>query len=379
MAERHISLAAANAISPWQRFKAQSALWALRTLGRDRLDYLTSNTMTVVNRRLNDVLWTYDLKAVVTAVHDEAAGVKTFVLQPNQHWRGLQAGQYVEVTVDAQDAAGRALTRCYSPALTADGGLSITVKRTGKGEVSGWMHDWLQPGRVLGLSQAQGQFYYRGQSRLLFISAGSGITPCHAMIADLLARRADVDVQLHARFATQADVIFADTLRDWQQRLPVEIALSREQASGYVAPFSVADFAARFPDFRERDIYLCGPAGFMEEVVQILQALDYDLSKLHSERFSLPVATPAGAVAACSELRFEHLHRTVALTAEDAGLTLLEVAERHGVPVESGCRKGMCGTCKLTLKSGQVQGNTLGAAVYLCTSHPASTCVVLDA
>ena len=362
-----------------EALKTQTNLWALRALGRDRVDYLASNTMTVVNRRLNDFLWTYDLKAVVTAVKEEAPGVKTFTLMPNQHWRGLTPGQYVEVTLDAD---GQRLTRCYSPTPTRDGGLTLTVKRSGKGEVSGWMHDWLTPGKVVGLSQAQGAFHYRGQPKVLFLCAGSGITPCHAMIDALLGDGAAVDMQLHARFSRAEDVIFKETLRQWSLRMPVEIALSREDGPGFVAPVSAADFERRYPDFRERDIYLCGPAGFMESMVSMLTDLGYNLGRLHSERFQLAENMPGTTLdfqAAAPEIRFNHLNRTVQLTAEDEGLTLLEAARRHGVPVESGCCKGMCGSCKLTLKEGRVSGNTLGQAVYLCTSYPDSQKVVLDA
>lgn len=362
-----------------QALKARASVRALQWLGRDRVDYLASNTMTVLNRAVNDFLWTYELKAVVTAVRDEAPGVKTFDLMPNQYWRGMRAGQYVEVTVDAD---GQALTRCYSPTVLADGGISITVKRSGKGEVSGWMHDWLVPGRVVGLSQAQGGFHTRGQPKLLFLCAGSGITPCHAMIADLLQAGTAVDMQLHARFATAADVIFAPALRRWAARLPVDVALSRERREGYSTPLDATDFERRYPDFRERDIYLCGPAGFMESMVSLLTELGYNLGRLHTERFQFAAAPDAGTLdfqAAAPEIRFAHLNRSVQLTAEDAGLTLLEAARRHGVPVESGCCKGMCGSCKLTLKEGRVSGNTLGQAVYLCTSYPDSAKVVLDA
>jgi len=313
-----------------QALKARASVQALQWLGRDRMDYLASNTMTVLNRAVNDFLWTYELKAVVTAVHDEAPGVKTFTLMPNQHWKGMRAGQYVEVTVDAD---GRSLTRCYSPTMLPDGGISITVKRTGLGEVSGWMHDWLRPGGVVGLSQAQGCFRYRGQDKLLFLCAGSGITPCHAMIAERLASGAKADMQLHARFATAADVIFADTLRDWKARLPVDVALSRETADGFSEPLTLENFEARYPDFRERDIYLCGPAGFMESMVLLLTELGCNLGRLHTERFTLAGAEGTGTLdfqSAPPEIRFNHLNTTVQLTAEDAGLTLLEAARVTG-------------------------------------------------
>ena len=43
-------------------------IWALQTFDRDWIDYIASNTMTDVNRWLNDFIWTYDVKAIVTQI-----------------------------------------------------------------------------------------------------------------------------------------------------------------------------------------------------------------------------------------------------------------------------------------------------------------------
>lgn len=34
--------------------------------------------------------------------------------------------------------------------------------------------------------------------------------------------------------------------------------------------------------------------------------------------------------------------------------SLLELAERHGVVIDNGCRAGSCGSCQLAIKSGEV-------------------------
>ena len=46
--------------------------------------------------------WLFSLKAMVLAVIDEAPGVKTFVLRPNQPWRGMKAGQFVQLDVEIE-------------------------------------------------------------------------------------------------------------------------------------------------------------------------------------------------------------------------------------------------------------------------------------
>jgi ferredoxin-NADP reductase len=357
--------------------------WALKNVGREWLDYIASNTMTNFNRRWNDFVWTYDLKALVVAVKDEARDVKTVTLMPNQLWRHMEPGQHIAVSATV---GGEVITRHYSLAPMEDDCLSISVKRVPGGRMSGWIHEQLKPGMVLDIGQAQGHFCYRQQNKLLFISAGSGITPCHSMAKALHGYPLRPDIAFYAQFLTGRDVIFADALRRWRtEGMAVTTAVSHPEASdaGKFAPALTAEnIETLWPDFRERDIYLCGPQGFMDQIVEILKAKGYDLDKLDSERFiahDLHPLSPADFKAAEAEVCFQHLDRTVQLTEEDQGLTLMQIADRHGVPIETGCRQGMCGTCKLTLRQGEVTGNVLANSVYLCTSFPASNRVVLDA
>lgn len=361
-------------------------LWALKTLGRDWLDYIASNTMTEFNRRWNDFVWTYTLKAVVTHIHDEAPGVKTFTLMPNQLWKGMQPGQHV--ALHGANAQGVPVTRYYSATPTRNGGFTITLKCQPDGQLSPWLHHQLQPGSVLHIEQAQGQFCYRQQSKLLFISAGTGITPCYSIISALMQRPVRPDMALYARFRTAEDVIFKDTLQQWQNNgLPITLSLSRPESTGSnlelpPATLNADTIETLFPDFRDRDIYLCGPQGFMDSVVSLLKNKGYDFNRLHCERFRIAEPHTQCAkdfVAADAEIYFRHLDCHLQLTEADQGKTLMQIAEQHNVPIEIGCRQGMCGTCKLTLSEGDVSGNSLGNAVYLCSAYPASQRLVLDA
>lgn len=354
--------------------------WALRNIGHDWLDYLASNTMTDFNRWANNFIWTYDLKAQVVAVKDEARDTKTFTLMPNQRWQGMNAGQYVELVLDID---GEVHHRCYSLSPLVDGCFTITVKKVEGGKVSNWLHQQLQVGDVIQLNHPQGSFHYRNQDKLLFICAGSGITPCYSMISDLQANAHGQDIQVYAQFSRADDVIFADALQQWRTRgIKVDVALSQLRDAADVAPLDADNFLELFPDFRQRDIYLCGPEGFMDKVITSLQMYGYDMDHLHCERFvSQQFQLQEGSFNFADvqpEICFNHLNKSIQLTEADQGKTLLELAEHYGVQLESGCRKGMCGSCKLTLKEGKVAGNQIGNAVYLCSSYPDSARVVLD-
>jgi ferredoxin-NADP reductase len=373
-----------------ERALAAPNRWALEAIGRDRVDYLVSNTMTELNRKLNGFVWTYELKAQVVRVIDEAPGVKTYVVRPNQHWRGFKAGQHVEVSLNID---GEVVPRHYSISPLPNGRFSFTVKRVEGGKASGWIHQHLRAGTVLKIGHAQGRFCrdVNSSGKALYLVAGSGITPCHSMVNDLL-RKAPAqaqDLQVITQFKSGAEVIFAQTLQRWAQAgVKVHTAFSQGSATGQSLPgvsssarLDANMLVAQCPDIASREVYLCGPDGFMQAMMGHLQALGVDAKRIHTERFSFAsdAASPdANFQAEGAEVYFQHLDTRVTLTAADQGKTLLQIAQDHGVPVESGCCQGMCGTCRLVAHEGQVSGNALGKVVYLCTAYPASRSLVLD-
>jgi ferredoxin-NADP reductase len=371
-----------------ERALAAPSRWALEKVGRDWVDYVVSNTMTEFNRRLHGFVWTYELKAQIVRVIDEAPGVKTYVMRPNQHWRGFKAGQHVEVSLNID---GEVVPRHYSISPMPNGRFSFTVKQVEGGRASGWMHQHLRAGMVLKIGHPQGRFCHQGQAKVLYLVAGSGITPCHSMVSDLLRKDAAQrpDLQVIAQFSTPADVIFGSALQRWAQS-GVKVATAFSQsASGAALPgvssigrLSADRLEQLCPDIASRDIYLCGPEGFMNAMLEHLSSLGANLSRVHTERFSFAsdaTAPDANFQAEGAEVYFQHLDTRVTLTAADQGKTLLQIAQTHGVNVESGCCQGMCGTCRLIAHEGQVSGNALGKVVYLCTAYPASRSLVLDA
>ncbi|MFZ5526045.1 MAG: flavin reductase family protein [Pseudomonadota bacterium] len=356
--------------------------WVLDRVDPHWVDYVASNTMTDINRRLNRFIWTYELQAQVVRVIDEAPGVKTYELRPNQLWRGMQPGQHIEVLLPVDGERAAPLRRHYSATVLPRGRLSITVKRLIGGQGSSWMHEHLRPGVLLRLGAAQGSFVHRGQAKVLHLCAGSGITPAHSMIESLLAD-ADgqrPDQQLIAQFSRTEDVIYKAVLPRWQQAGVKVDTVFGGQAG---ARLTAEKLQALCPDLLERDIYLCGPEGFMDTMMSNLAALGVDLARVHTERFTAPsaVVSPAGGLSAFNaegtEVIFKHLGKRIMLTAADQNKTLLQAARDHGLDLESGCCQGMCGTCKLTVHEGEVSGNTLGRAVYMCTAYPASRTLVL--
>ncbi len=132
--------------------------------------------------------------------------------------------------------------------------------------------------------------------------------------------------------------------------------------------------------------YLCGPAEMMQSLVPGLLEWGVPDDQIHFEAFGpasvrLPSDKNPAAEAIGKQVRFERQQQAVVWGADDE--TLLDVARKHGVPVESGCRAGNCGQCAVRLLSGKVATlKTPGAAppeghCLACISVPDGP-VVLD-
>ena len=112
-------------------------------------------------------------------VQPETADAATLVIRPGADWAGHVPGQYVRIGVDVD---GVRLWRAYS--LThgprADGRISITVKAVpGRQGQQPPRPPAPRPGTLVHLEQAAGEFVLpdRRPAKLLFVTAGSGITP----------------------------------------------------------------------------------------------------------------------------------------------------------------------------------------------------------
>ncbi|MDH4391617.1 MAG: iron-sulfur cluster-binding domain-containing protein, partial [Aquabacterium sp.] len=138
--------------------------------------------------------------------------------------------------------------------------------------------------------------------------------------------------------------------------------------------------------------YVCGPPAMMQTLVPALADWGVPVSDIHFEAFGpasvlLPGAADgavaaASAVAAVVDVQFQRSGRTLAWDGQDA--SLLDLAERHGIAVPSGCRSGGCGSCETRLLAGDVQydhppDHTVAAGhCLLCVGRPLSP-LVLDA
>lgn len=349
----------------------------INSLGRDRLEYLASNTTNDVTSKLDPFIWSYNCKAKIVAIRQETADTKTFVLLPNQHFKQPMAGQHIEITLNGVPFQAP-VSRCYTLSEISKNTVSITVKENPTGQVSHWLHQHAEVGMVFDISSARGAFVYGKQENLLFISAGSGITPAYAMITDLIKQPDQPDISLFYRTQTPENTIFSESLSKLSANVKVVFSYSR--LSTEAKAVSIVDqLTAAYPNIKQKSIYLCGPESFRNEVVQYLESIAYDMNKLKVEMFSLPEnIQQTRKLDEDVSVRLTSRNINFVIPAKDCNKTILEAAEEQGIQMEHGCRSGMCGSCKTNLVSGEVSGNKIGNSIYPCSAYPASSQLILD-
>lgn len=318
-----------------------------------------------------------EVRARVVRVVEETPDTRTLVLRPNALWRGHRAGQFTAVTVEID---GVRLSRCYSLSSAPGDPLpTITVKRVRGGRVSGWLHDWIEPGDVLTLGPAAGEFVLPEPTprKLLLYSGGSGITPVMSILRDLSRRDAIDDVVFVHHARSRGDVVFGAELEALAARHPgLWLELRLDDELGEDGRYDEAWLRREIPDFAERQTLLCGPPGLMERVEETWEKAGATANLLR-ERFTLlaPASTP-GPAARTVNVDLTHAGRTVEA---DGDRSLLEQLEEAGERPVHGCRMGICNTCACRKRTGTVRNLITGAEssepdeeIRLCISAPRS-------
>src|SRR3954469_23291158 len=162
-------------------------------------------------------LWsTRELRGKIVAIEPETDAAATVRIKPGYRWDGHRPGQFLRIGVDIK---GRRHWRAYS--LTSepgrpDGTISITVKNVDEGQVSPYLVRHGRVGTIVSLGGVEGDFVLPEElpEKLLFISAGSGITPIMSMLRSLEPRDA---VLLHSARSPH-DGVFCAGLRGGARR-----------------------------------------------------------------------------------------------------------------------------------------------------------------
>lgn len=327
-------------------------------------------------------------------IRQESHDVRSFFFRPlNAGLFRYLPGQFItlELTI-----AGETVYRSYtiSSAPTRPDELSITVKRKPGGVVSNWLHDNLKVGNRIPVSGPLGDFSCsrHAAEQYLFLSGGVGITPLMSMARALHDLGEDRDVVFLHCARTPDDIAFRRELELMANQSGFRPAFICENAdtepgmpTGRLSPELLRGIA---PDFLQRETFCCGPEPYMAAVRTMLADAGFDMQRYHEESFSFTDAPATGQPnASTSEAAEAASGFSVQLSKSGTTIScapdqfILDAALGAGLRLPAACSKGVCGTCKSRMTSGQVDMKHGGGIrqreidqgmVLLCCSKPLS-------
>lgn len=202
------------------------------------------------------------------------------------------------------------------------------------------MHDAVHEQDTLLISEPRNHFPLVKAGRTLLFAGGIGITPILAMAQILTAGDADFD--LHYCCKSRTHVAFFE-----------EMSLSAFAARVHFH-FDDGDTAQRLdlaqalglasPDCR---IYACGPAGFIDFVVQGALMQGWSKEQLHVEYFA---AQPHASEDHAFDVQIASTRAIYRVSADE---TVVQSLARNGITISVSCEQGVCGTCITRVLQGE--------------------------
>lgn len=249
-----------------------------------------------------------------------------------------KAGAHIDLHLPGEpEQLVRQYSLCSDPEDTTAYRVGVLRADAGRGG-SLAVHRTLREGAAVTVSWPRNNFRFTAARKYLFIAGGIGVTPILAMIRE--AERAGADWELVYGGRTRSSMAFLDELAPYAER----VTLVPQDTHGLM------DLPNLLREPREDTlIYCCGP----EPVLRAVETLSAHWPKgsLRLERFAAKEVEITGP-----EHGFEVEFAASGVSVQvGTGESILDAAERAGLPVISSCKTGTCGTCETRLLSGRAE------------------------
>ena len=325
-------------------------------------------TMVDLPQRASDTVHT---ARIVERREVGGAGIVTFVLEGvDEPLPPFTAGSHIELRLPSGRV--RQYSLCNSPGRRYQ--IAVKPEPGGRGG-SVEVHEALQTGALVTISSPRNNFELIPADRYVLVAGGIGVTPLLSMAHQLWSTRTPFELHVCAQ---DADAVpFGTELMNLPFAQAISVHLDASPGRTALSPATnLGNWSAG------TELYLCGPAGFMDWVSSQALGLGWPLDTIHREYFSAPVfditeSRPFDVVLARRGLTL-HI---------PAGRQILDVLEENSIPVQWACSQGVCGTCVTPVLDGEPdhrdavltpQERAANCSMCLCVSRAKSEKLVLD-
>lgn len=243
----------------------------------------------------------------------------------------FSAGSHVDVQLP--DGLTRQYSLCNDPKETHRYLIGVLRDPASRGG-SRAMHEQVQEGQVLQISAPKNHFGLAHDARRsLLLAGGIGVTPILCMVERLAITGADFEMHYSTRsrertafherivssaYAPRVQFHFDDGAA--AQKLDLATLLAAPQAGVH--------------------LYVCGPKGFMDAVLNTARAQGWPEDQLHYEFFGAEVAKSESD--ASFEIKLASSGRIITVPSD---MTVTKALSQAGVEIMMSCEQGVCGTC----------------------------------
>ena len=293
----------------------------------------------------------------------ETADAKTFVLQPLDDWQPVyKPGQFITLVFTTHGIEKR---RSFSISSANQEPLAITVKKIDNGEFSRWLNYKVMVGDILFSSGISGFFVLPEQETfdtVFFLAAGSGITPCYALIKYLLISSRKKIILIYSN-RSPADTIFHQALKslhaNFSDRFSIRFLFSMKQnvlesrLSHWLLTHLLAEY---LPGDKSRTLFFtCGPADYMIMAGISLRSNGVLSNQIVKEDFSpLPrLVIPKPPDTDAHEVTIL-INKTTHRIKVQYPKSITASARQLGIALPYSCEAGRCGSCAATCTSGKI-------------------------
>ncbi|WP_345816958.1 PDR/VanB family oxidoreductase (plasmid) [Paraburkholderia sp. PREW-6R] len=317
------------------------------------------------------------LKVRVDALREEAHGVRSFIISrvDKLPFERHEPGAHIDVT--SPSGIVRQYSLCGDPECFESQTFAVKKEEQSRGG-SRSLHDEVKVGTELSVGAPRNLFQLaETASEHILIGAGIGITPLLSMAYRLAARHARFTLHYFARSKQHAAFMTLLDSPPFAAHVQLHLGVEPEALPAQLDACVLEAGAGAH-------VYTCGPAPFMDLVVQSAQAR-VPADAIHLERFKAEPAAPASDASLDSfDVQIASTGQTVRV---DADHSIVDALASIGIEVDTSCGEGVCGTCMVDVVSGEPEHRdhclskterASNSVICCCVSRSRSPVLVLD-
>ena len=281
------------------------------------------------------------IEVQVVRRRDEAEGIASFELARPDGGAlpPFSAGSHIDVQVPG------GLTRQYS--LCNDAAeqhryrIAVLRDAASRGG-SAAMHGQVRQGDRLAISEPRNHFPLVHAARSILFAGGIGVTPLLCMAQRLQAIGAEFTLHYSARSAARMAFRGEIAASAFAHRVQFHFD---DGAAGQILNVP----AALGAHDAGTHLYICGPTGYINHVVQTAQGMGWPSGQIHLEYFN-NTAPPDASADRAFQVK---IASSGAVYEIPAGQPVTQALLAHGIEILTSCEQGVCGTCITRVLEGE--------------------------